>query len=97
MVPDAMKCAHANNYNSRSIGIEHEARAALGDFTEEMLQASAKVCAVMLRKFGIPLDGDHIIGHYMVPGTTHTDPGSKFPWIDYLDMVEKRYHTLSEW
>lgn len=87
MVEDEKKCWHANAYNSRSIGIEHEGHAADKVFPDEMLQASAKVVAALLRKYNLPADRDHVIGHNEVPGATHTDPGPNWPWERYMAMV----------
>lgn len=105
MVHDEKKCYHAGNYNSRSIGVEHEARTQAwpvrrdkdgkvkappfptDDFTDPMLDASALVVAILCRKYGIPVDREHIIGHVEVPGATHTDPGSAWPWVDYMARV----------
>ena len=101
MVSDNRKCYHAGNSNSRSIGIEHEARIApwavrpgkappfpLNDFPDALLDASARVVAALCKKYGIPADRQHIIGHNEVPGATHTDPGVSFPWEDYMRRVQ---------
>jgi N-acetyl-anhydromuramyl-L-alanine amidase AmpD len=87
MVPDFKKCLHANSYNSRSIGFEHEGRAADTQFSEAMLVASARCCAVLCRKYAIPIDREHIIGHNEVPDATHTDPGAHWPWAHYMSLV----------
>lgn len=87
MVADNKKCSHANSYNSRSIGIEHEGRAAVNDFPDAMLQKSARMVAALCRTHGIPVDREHIIGHSEVPGATHTDPGAFWPWERYMAMV----------
>ena len=98
MVPDDRMCFHAGSHtephwNERSIGIEHEVEETTGahfprnDWTDAMLQASAKVTAAMCRKFGIPVDRQHILGHVEVPGVTHVDPGPAFPWDRYMDLV----------
>lgn len=89
MVADEKKCLHANSYNSRSIGFEHEGHAADTVFPEEMLLASARCAAALCRKFRIPMDRQHIIGHNEVPDATHTDPGAHWPWDRYMDMVYK--------
>lgn len=99
MVPDDKKCYHANSYNSRSIGIEHEARTEpwsvrpgkappfpINDFPDAMLDASARVVAALCKKYGIPADRQHIIGHNEVPDATHSDPGA-FPWEAYMQRV----------
>ena len=99
MVDDRKKALHAGNYNSRSIGIEHEARIdswptsirrppfAVGEFPETMLAASAEVTRILCVKFGVPADREHIVGHNEVPGSTHRDPGSGWPWDAYMALV----------
>lgn len=112
MVPDEKKCYHANDYNSRSIGIEHEVfvgawpvrKDASGkaktppfpanEFPEEMLAASALVAAKMCKKFHIPVDREHIIGHNEVPGASHTDPGPNWPWERYMALVHEKFTSL---
>jgi N-acetyl-anhydromuramyl-L-alanine amidase AmpD len=81
---------HAGNwdYNTRSIGIEHEGW--VDDpswFTTAMYHASAALTAEICTKYGIPKDRDHIIGHYQVPGTDHTDPGPNWDWVRYIRLV----------
>lgn len=84
MVLETQKCLHAGGYNSRSIGIELEAKAAVDDFPEVMLQAAAGLVADIAKRRGIPLDREHVIGHVEVPGATHTDPGPHFPWGSFM-------------
>lgn len=91
MVADDKKCLHANSYNSRSIGFEHEGRAADGVFPDMMLRTSAQCAAILCRKFKIPPDRKHIIGHNEVPGATHTDPGPHWPWDKYMALVAEAY------
>lgn len=91
MVDDDKCCYHAGNfsYNHTSIGIEHEGYVADETFSEELYAASAKVTAVMCRKFSIPVDRQHILGHSEVPRATHTDPGPNWDWDHYMDLVLK--------
>jgi N-acetyl-anhydromuramyl-L-alanine amidase AmpD len=82
---------HAGNwdYNTRSIGIEHEGW--VDDpswFTDAMYTASAKLTRNICDRYGIPLDRDHIIGHVEVPGTDHTDPGPYWDWDTYMSLVQ---------
>jgi N-acetyl-anhydromuramyl-L-alanine amidase AmpD len=82
---------HAGNwdYNTRSIGIEHEGWVDKpAYFTEALYQESARLTAGICGRYGIPRDRTHIIGHYEVPGTDHTDPGPYWDWDRYLRMVE---------
>jgi len=81
---------HAGNwdYNTRSIGIEHEGwvdRPAY--FTDALYEQSAKLTAAICTAYGLPKDRAHIIGHYEVPGTDHTDPGPNWDWTRYIRLV----------
>ncbi|WP_411148040.1 N-acetylmuramoyl-L-alanine amidase [Streptomyces sp. A30] len=81
---------HAGNWdnNTRSIGIEHEGwvdRPAY--FTDALYERSARLTAAICTTYGIPKDRAHIIGHYEVPGTDHTDPGPNWDWARYIRLV----------
>ncbi|MFI0718465.1 N-acetylmuramoyl-L-alanine amidase [Streptomyces sp. NPDC021224] len=81
---------HAGNwdYNTRSIGIEHEGWVDQPSyFTTAMYHSSAALTAAICDKYGIPKDRDHIIGHVQVPGTDHTDPGPNWDWVRYIRLV----------
>jgi N-acetyl-anhydromuramyl-L-alanine amidase AmpD len=81
---------HAGNwdYNTRSIGIEHEGWVDQpAYFTDAMLESSAKLTAAVCARYGIPIDTNHIIGHSDVPGATHTDPGPNWDWARYISLV----------
>ncbi|GGO48337.1 N-acetylmuramoyl-L-alanine amidase [Streptomyces lasiicapitis] len=81
---------HAGNwsYNTRSIGIEHEGWVDQPEyFTDEMYEQSAALTAAICKKYGIPKNREHIIGHVEVPGTDHTDPGRHWDWTRYIRMV----------
>jgi hypothetical protein len=81
---------HAGNwdYNTRSIGIEHEGWVDQPSyFTTAMYHASAALAAAVCDKYGIPKDRNHIIGHVQVPGTNHTDPGPNWDWVRYIRLV----------
>ncbi|MFF9020122.1 N-acetylmuramoyl-L-alanine amidase [Streptomyces eurythermus] len=81
---------HAGNwgYNTRSVGIEHEGWVDRPEyFTDALYQQSARLTAAICAKYGIPRDREHIIGHYQVPGTDHTDPGPQWDWVRYIRMV----------
>ncbi len=105
---DLTQCVHeadtayaAGNlpYNQRSIQLEHEGYAAHPGqwYTDVMLLASARLVADICKRYNIPVDRQHIIGHAEVPsedGThlggndSHTDPGAGWPWVHYIQMVE---------
>ncbi|WP_416959433.1 N-acetylmuramoyl-L-alanine amidase [Streptomyces sp. Agncl-13] len=81
---------HAGNwdYNTRSIGIEHEGWVDQPAwFTDALYEQSARLTAAVCTKYGLPKDRAHIIGHYEVPGTDHTDPGPNWDWTRYIRMV----------
>ncbi|MER5953346.1 N-acetylmuramoyl-L-alanine amidase [Streptomyces sp. NPDC001939] len=81
---------HAGNwdYNTRSIGIEHEGWVDQPEyFTDALYQSSANLTAAICARYGIPMDREHILGHAEVPGTDHTDPGPYWDWSRYIRMV----------
>ena len=82
---------HAGNwdYNTHSVGIEHEGWVDRpGYFTNALYEASAGLTAAICVRHGIPKDRAHIIGHHEVPGTDHTDPGPGWDWARYMRLVE---------
>ncbi len=81
---------HAGNweYNTRSIGIEHEGWVDQPVyFTAAMYEQSAKLTANICDRYGLPKDRAHIIGHHEVPGSDHTDPGDIWDWGRYIRLV----------
>jgi N-acetyl-anhydromuramyl-L-alanine amidase AmpD len=79
------------NYNKSSIGIEHEGYVGNSSwFTNKMYHSSARLAAYESKKYGIPVDRQHIIGHSQVAGASHTDPGRYWNWSKYMRLV-KRY------
>ncbi|MFJ1762085.1 N-acetylmuramoyl-L-alanine amidase [Amycolatopsis sp. NPDC088138] len=96
-VPTKDVAWHAGNWyiNAKSIGVEHEGFAAKGTwYTEAMYRSSAKLVGYLARKYDIPLDRAHIIGHDNVPGTIpstiagmHWDPGPYWDWSHYFDLL----------
>ncbi|MDX3243124.1 N-acetylmuramoyl-L-alanine amidase [Streptomyces sp. ME18-1-4] len=97
MVRELDVAYHAGNraYNERSVGIEHEGFVDRPeDFTDAMYAASARLTAAICRRYDIPVDREHIIGHVEVPGTDHTDPGEHWDWDRYLRLV-RAAHTAA--
>lgn len=83
---------HAGNwdYNTRSVGIEHEGwvdRPA--GFTDALYERSARLTASVCDRYGIPKERAHVIGHHEVPGTDHTDPGPDWDWSRYMRLVNR--------
>ncbi|MFF7972352.1 N-acetylmuramoyl-L-alanine amidase [Streptomyces sp. NPDC007905] len=94
---------HAGNWdiNARSVGIEHEGFLAAPDawYTEAMYRASARLVKYLARRYDIPLDRQHILGHDNVPGPTtstipgmHTDPGPYWDWRHYFQLLGRPFH-----
>ncbi|MCB5910597.1 N-acetylmuramoyl-L-alanine amidase [Streptomyces pinistramenti] len=101
-VPTKDVAWHAGNWyvNAHSVGIEHEGFLAAPDawYTEAMYRTSARLVTYLSRKYGIPLDRQHILGHDNVPGTTtatipdmHTDPGPYWDWAHYFTLLGKPF------
>jgi N-acetyl-anhydromuramyl-L-alanine amidase AmpD len=94
---------HAGNwsYNQTSIGIEHEGYVENPSYwyTETMYRSSARLSAYLCKKYNIPIDRSHIIGHNEVPDPYnpgqyggaggHTDPGSGWDWAKYMAYVRE--------
>ena len=83
--------------NKRSIGIEHAGHIGNGrSFTRRMYRSSARLSAYLCRKYNIPVDRRHIIGHNEVPGcrgrgggvTCHRDPGRHWKWKKYISLIK---------
>ena len=89
---------HAGNwsYNQTSVGIEHEGYISDSKwFTESMYRSSAKLTAYLCKKYKIPMDRQHIIGHVEVPYSTHTDPGNYWNWTKYMSYVREAAGTTT--
>ncbi|MFF8591832.1 N-acetylmuramoyl-L-alanine amidase [Streptomyces sp. NPDC015220] len=89
---------HAGNksMNMHSIGIEHEGYAIKDGswYTEPEYESSATLVKYLAKKYGIPLDREHIIGHDEVPGvldanvkSQHWDPGPFWDWNHYMTLL----------
>ncbi|MEO0151071.1 MAG: N-acetylmuramoyl-L-alanine amidase [candidate division WOR-3 bacterium] len=88
------------NYNTRSIGIEHEGYINQnGWYTDTVLRISARITRTLANIYGISLihDTSAILGHSEVPGCPsgggggagcHTDPGPYWDWKYYIALVK---------
>ncbi|MEV7192080.1 N-acetylmuramoyl-L-alanine amidase [Streptomyces sp. NPDC093510] len=97
---------HAGNWyvNAKSIGLEHEGFLTAPDtwYTEAMYRSSARLVKYLAKKYGIPLDRQHILGHDNVQGTVpssipgmHTDPGPYWDWQHYFQLLGKPFHRTA--
>ncbi|WP_150136060.1 N-acetylmuramoyl-L-alanine amidase [Streptomyces hyaluromycini] len=82
--------------NARSIGIEHEGFLTHPGtwYTEQMYRSSARLVRYLAKKYGVPMDRQHIFGHDNVPSPTgdsipemHEDPGPFWDWRHYFDLL----------
>lgn len=68
------------NPNRYTIGIEHECESG-GELTEIQYQATFWLHRQLITEFGIPIDRDHITGHYAIDSINRPNcPGPDFPW-----------------
>ena len=95
-VDEKDKAWHAGNgtINAQSIGLEHAGFSYVegggsegGMWGDTMLRSSAKMVASIAKRWDVPINKKHIVGHVNVGGQTHTDPGPYWPWNKYLRMV----------
>src|SRR3981081_4194450 len=79
---------HARSANAWTIGIEHEFYPRLGIWhTDAQYRSSAALVCAIARRYGIPIDRDHIVGHKERAGATHGDPGDTWNWSYYMSLV----------
>lgn len=74
--------------NQISLSIEHQGFGRPSDWTDAMLDASARLVGNWVKKYKIPADRQHILGHSQV-NTQKSDPGPYFPWDRYMALVRK--------
>lgn len=97
---------HAGNWyvNATSVGLEHEGFLASPDawYTEAMYRTSARLVTYLAKKYRIPLDRQHILGHDTVPGPTsaaipgmHTDPGPYWDWQHYFTLLGRPFRPTA--
>lgn len=68
------------NPNYYTLGIEHEALAG-ETLSEPQYQATLELHRLLVQRHGIPVDRNHIIGHYRLDSVNRkNDPGPGFPW-----------------
>lgn len=72
------------NANYYTISIENEGysyKDGYGELTEAQYQTVLKLCKELISKYNIPVDREHIVGHYEIaPKEKPNCPGPKFQW-----------------
>lgn len=61
--------------NTYTLGIEHEGQD-LSKAPQEQLNASASLVASLATKYGVPIDRNHIIGHYQIKSSKPSCPAT---------------------
>lgn len=75
------------NPNSTTISIEHEGWTGQ-PWTEEMYKADTFLIKEIAKRWGIPLNRDHIIGHNEIYGKKPNCPGDGLDWSRLMSMVQ---------
>ena len=101
---------HAGNWavNRQSIGIENVGYTDdPAGFTNAEYRSAARLAAVVARRALLPIDRQHIIGHYQVPDPNdptqgggidkHTDPGRYWRWGYFMNLVERFAYPQKWW
>lgn len=71
---------NGSNPNNYTLSIEHEALSGEG-LTEAQYQSTLALHWQLVSKWQIPVDRNHIIGHYVLDSINRlNDPGANFPW-----------------
>lgn len=88
------KMYDGTNPNRYTIGIEHEGMGAQGGdgaLTDAQYQATLWLHKQLIQKWKIPVDTDHIIGHYRIDSVNRPNcPGPNFPWAKlFKDLTTK--------
>lgn len=82
------------NPNLYTIGIEHEGRPLVNDvWPEAQKQASAELIADICKRYNLPIDRDHVIGHYEIFAGKPNCPGVNKGIIDELVARAKAINT----
>lgn len=88
MVSEDDRAYHAVNWNSKSVGIEHEGFVDNPSwYTDAMYKESARITCDAAARWSIPLDLDHIISHQQVDPKRRTDPGKHWDWAYYMSLL----------
>ena len=88
LVAESNTAYHASSANYWTIGIEHEFFLRRGIlFTEVQYRSSAALVCAIARRYDIPIDRNHIVGHRELPNQFHGDPGPLWDWTYYMSLV----------
>ena len=60
-----------------------------GNYTSAQINALVNLVSDISSRYNIPLDRNHIIGHYQIT-TYKSDPGPAFPWDEFMQELQTR-------
>jgi N-acetyl-anhydromuramyl-L-alanine amidase AmpD len=80
---------HGIQSNHFTIGVEHAGFASQTSWPAEQIDASARLVCDVAKRWQIPRDRLHIVAHAQLQPYNRTDPGSGWPWADYLTRINR--------
>jgi N-acetyl-anhydromuramyl-L-alanine amidase AmpD len=80
---------HGTQSNHFTIGVEHAGFASQTSWPAEQIDASARLVCGLAKRWQIPRDRLHILSHAQLQPYNRTDPGSGWPWADYLTRINR--------
>jgi hypothetical protein len=80
---------HGIQSNHFTIGVEHAGFASQTSWPAEQIDASARLVCDVAKRWQIPRDRLHIVSHAQLQPHNRTDPGSGWPWADYLTRINR--------
>jgi N-acetyl-anhydromuramyl-L-alanine amidase AmpD len=80
---------HGTQSNHFTIGVEHAGFASQTSWPIEQIDASARLVCDVAKRWQIPRDRLHIVSHAQLQPHNRTDPGSGWPWGDYLTRINR--------
>ena len=90
MVEDDLQAWAAREYNATHLQVELCQPLPSSPYSEYQYETLAALCTRWARKYGFPLDREHIKGHDEIPPGIRegkTDPGRMFDWNRLLALV----------
>ncbi|HEX2094497.1 MAG TPA: peptidoglycan recognition family protein [Longimicrobiaceae bacterium] len=79
---------HGVQSNHFTIGVEHAGYASQTSWPAAQIDTSAKLVCEVTKRWQIPRDRFHIVGHAQLQPYNRTDPGANWPWAEYLARID---------